>query len=631
MLLMNGKSPKFDTNALRIIKNPNIKRSQDLMVQPEDIYIFPIPKQNVQFLEGVWTSFVNKMVSLIYFNDESCFSYSIFETIDRDSMKVVATATHFKLKELALKKKVPGIEEYIKKAVPIRLDDPRNESARYLKEAIIDFNKGLRPEIKFVDLKNEPVHPDKKSLLTDTMNYAVGLPLFVKDNPIGILWGIAKDPIQEHEKEELRQQFFSLFDVIEFVVGKELDSGLDTYMARKNIEKADTHSSSKSLFYTVTEGQKEPVTSIIFRSYQYETEYRMDASYIVPTSKGYAVSLKSFTPENLNKTKKNLLLIPGFFCRRSVMDKLARDLALKHGYRVFSMDMRGRSKQTMPKNGKKEGWTVDDYIQSDFPEVLNWLKNQFPDEKTVVIGHSMGGMIPRFYTAAYDKICIKNEGCTLPVPEDHIAGIVSITSPNYIRLSNNLFYMDQIKKALSLIPSRSLVDLLFGMASFSMQTTIQTIDLKRFFKILLNLHESLRPFSYDIGTKMITIKDFVGYKEITPPEWYFLVEDVFCEESVSVIMQFIHSQLSNEKSFMSADGKINYTEEMKNFKLPIYSILGTEDRIVPPETKEDDLDFLLSENKVVEKYEQGHLGIIFHNETVRKICQNVDVWIQKLD
>jgi pimeloyl-ACP methyl ester carboxylesterase len=629
MVIKSGKASKIDTDALRIIKNPNFRRSENLKVTPEEIYIFPVPKATYHFLEGVWTSFVNKMVSLIYFDDEPCFSYSIFEVIDQDAVRVVASATHFKLKELAMKKSVAGIDEYINRAVPIPLNDPRNESALYLRESIIDYNNGLRPEIKFLDLKKEALHPDKRVLLSETMNFAVGLPIFVKENPIGILWGIAKDSISEQEKIELRQQFFSLFDVIEFVIGKELDSQADTYMARKNIEKADTHSNSKSLFYTTTEEQKEPVTSIIFKSHQYEAEYRMDASYIIPTSKGYAVSLKQFTPEKLNSSNKNILMIPGFFCRRSVMDKLAKEMALRYGFRVLTMDMRGRSKQTMPKNGKKEGWTVDDYIQSDFPEVLRWIRRQYPTERTVVVGHSMGGMIPRFYASAFDKISAISDG-NLPDPNDFIAGIVSITSPNYISLSNNLLYIDQIKKGLNLIPSRSLVDFFFNMASFSMQTTIQTIDLKRFFKMLLNLHESLRPFSYDIGTKMLTIKDFVGYKEITPPEWYFLVEDIFCEESVSVIMQFVHSQLSNDKSFLSSDGKINYTHEQKNFQLPIYSVLGTVDKIVPAETLEKDLENLPSKNKVIEKYEQGHLGIIFHNETVRKISQGVNDWILKL-
>jgi poly(3-hydroxyalkanoate) synthetase len=95
-------------------------------------------------------------------------------------------------------------------------------------------------------------------------------------------------------------------------------------------------------------------------------------------------------------------------------------------------------------------------------------------------------------------------------------------------------------------------------------------------------------------------------------------------------MQFVHSQLSNEESFMSSDGKIKYKQEMKNFDLPIYSILGTEDKIVPMDTKVGDLDLLKSKNKVVEKYDQGHLGIIFHNDTVRKICNNINEWILKL-
>jgi poly(3-hydroxyalkanoate) synthetase len=59
---------------------------------------------------------------------------------------------------------------------------------------------------------------------------------------------------------------------------------------------------------------------------------------------------------------------------------------------------------------------------------------------------------------------------------------------------------------------------------------------------------------------------------------------------------------------------------INNFKLPIYSVVGTVDQIVPGETLED-LALLKSENKVITQYEQGHLGIIFHNETVRKICE----------
>lgn len=615
----------------RQIYHPSIAISPELKVEPDDIFIFPIPRAIYGHIEQLWTSFVNKMVSLTYFDNEPCFSYATFECIDNKQLKNVASTTHFKLKELALKKKVAGIDEFMKRAKPIDLDDPENESALIIRKAIIDYNKGLRPEVEFLDLKKSKIHPDKRAILTGTMNHGIGLPLFVNGYAIGILWGIANDPLTEENREELRQQCYSLFDVIDFVVSSSLDEKTDIYLARKNIEKADTHSNSKNLFYTRVKDQPDPVTSIIFRSHVYNKEYRMDASYIIPTSNGYAISMKQFIPEVQNKTGVNILMIPGFFCRRSVMDKLAKEMALRHGYRVFSMDLRGRSKQTLPKNGNKEGWTVDNYVQDDFPEVLRWLRTHYPKEKTIVMGHSMGGMIPRFYSSSYEKIKEIKQNSFLPDPNVHIKGIVSITSPNYISIRSNFFGIDALKKGLSMIPSKMITDLIFSFTSFSVQTTFQTIDLKRFFKFLLNLHESLRPFSYDIGTKMITIQDFVGYKEITPSEWYFLVEDVFCEESVSVIMQFIKSQLSNDKAFVSSDGKLNYTEDLKNLKLPLYTVLGTVDRIVPSDVIEDDLKELPQLSKdVTEKYEQGHLGIVFHPKTVEGICAGVHKWIQSL-
>ena len=600
------------------------------MVNQEEIYIFPIADNVYKFIEQVWSSFVNKMVALCFSNDENIFQHSIFEVIQDQSLRIVASSTYFMLKEIANKKGDKDVKEFMSKTKPTPLKDPLNLSAKVIQRAILDFTAGHRPNIEYVNIREQVIHENLDKLRTETMNYAVGLPLFVKENPIGILWGIRKEPFTASEMKEVTRQLCSLFDVIEFVTGKELDGKADAYFARKNIEKADANSMSKFLFYTTEKNQKDPVTSIIFKSHGYEQVYRLDASYIIPTSNGYSVSLKKFTPEQINNTKINLLMIPGFFCRRSVMDKLAREMALQYGYRVFSMDMRGRSRQTLPPNGIQEGWTMDDYIQDDFPAVIRWLKEHYPAERTVVFGHSMGGMIARFYTSAYDVIKRLKKDSDLPNPQEHIAGIVSITSPNYVTLKTSFPALDAIKMSANMLPHNAVSDVLFNLLSTSLHSAVSTIDLNKFFRLLLNMHSSLRQFSFSIGTQVVTIKDFVGYKQISPSEWYFLIEDIFCEESTKVILQFARSQLSPDRSFLSYDGKINYNAEQRNFNLPIYSVLGTVDKIVPPEVLEEDLIYFTSKNKEMAKFEQGHLGIVFHLDTVRKMCRGLHDWIQKL-
>ncbi|TGK17413.1 alpha/beta fold hydrolase [Leptospira fluminis] len=602
-------------------------------VNPDDIYVFPLTDATSAFLQKVWNSFVNKMVAMTLPNGKPVFQYAIFEAIQGKNLKIVASATHFKMKEVADRVGLQSIEEFIRNTIPISIQDAGNLSARYLREAILSVEKKARPEVYFHSLHDERIHPNLKKLLTETMNYAAGIPLFVKGFPIGMLWGIRRDNMTEDQEEEVRQQLYSLYDVIDFVISKEMGSKGDPYYARKNIEKSDLNSRAKNLFYTRGYGQNDPVTTIVFDSHTYHRSYRLDASYIIPSGDGFSVSLKRFEPKDKNDTGKNLLLIPGFFCRRSVMDKVARELALKHGYRVFSMDMRGRSRRTLPTFGIREGWTVDDFIQEDFPAVLQWIQENFPNEKLVAVGHSMGGMIPRFYAAAYEEIVRKRKGSPLPLPkpEEILSGIVSITSPNFIRLQAQIPGLDVLKMGLKLVPSKTISDFLFDLTSFSLQTTLPTVDLNKFFKFLLGLHSSLRAVSFDLHTKVVNLRDFVGYRQISPPEWYFLIEDIFCEESTKVVLQFLRSQLSQDHSFLSYDGNLDYTALQKNLKIPLLSILGSLDKVVPSETIKADLAALPHEKNQILSYEQGHLGIVFHMPVVREMCSEIDSWIRRLD
>ncbi len=604
------------------------------MVNEEDIYIFPIAEPVYSFLEKVWSSFVNKMVGLTFPNQENIFDHSVFEVIQGSEMRIVASATHFKMKELIGQKRNKDIEAFISKTKPIPLNDEKNESARIIQKAVLAYSHMKRPEVEFLELRRHSnLHPHLRMLLTETMRYAIGIPLIVKDNPIGILWGIRRKMLTEEQKKDIISQLHTLFDVIEYVVGLEVDRKGDSYFARKNIEKADTTSSIHHLLYTNQPGQKDPVTTIIAHSHIYNMMYRLDASYIVPTTGGYSVSIKHFAPEQMNDSNTIILTIPGFFCRRSIMDKVSREMCLRHGYRVFSMDMRGRSRYTLPRNGKKVSWTLDDYIYDDFPAVIQWIHNNFPGQDILVMGHSMGGMIPRFYAAAYDKIR-KMEGKQNRIdPNKYIRGIVSITSPNYMDLETNIFGLNLLKSGIRMFSSKAVYEMLFNIVTFPVHNTLSTIDLNGFFKFVLNLHSSLRQFSFQVGTNsaIININDFVGYKQISPAEWYFLVEDVFCEESVKVILQFIRSQISHENGFYSYDGKINYTKEMENLRIPVFSVVGTLDKIVPGVTIEGIMAYRNIPKQKISYYEQGHLGIVFHQETVEKLCREAHEWILSLN
>lgn len=601
-----------------------------LMVEPEDVHIFPVSQPIYNFMEKVWSSFVNKMVGLTLSNDKHIFDHAIFEAISGTELKIVASATHFKMKEMIGKRSSKDIKEFMDKTKPISLNDEDNESAKIIRKAILAFSHSKRPEVEIANLRETKIHPNLRALLTSTMRYAVGIPLIVKENPIGVLWGIRKEKLNDSQKEEIIQQLHTLFDVIEYVIGLEVDRKGDDYFARKNIEKADTTSVIHHLLYTTQETQKDPITSIVAYSHNYKVMYRLDASYLIPTADNFSVSLKHFAPEDMNDTKKIILMIPGFFCRRSVMDKLAREMSLKYGYRVFAMDMRGRSKYTLPKSGRASSWTLDDYIQDDFPAVIEWLHKNYPDSKIVVMGHSMGGMIPRFYTSAYEKIKAL-KGTYLPNPYEYLSGIISITSPNYMNLASQIMGMDMIRSGVKLISNKTIYDTIFNLAQVPLSTAVNSIDLNKFFRFILNLHSSLRTFSFSMSSKIVNLNDFIGYKQITPPEWYFFVEDVFCEESIKVLLQFIRSQISHERSFWSYDGSINYTEEQhNNLELPVFSVVGSVDKIVPADSIETIMEAPKIKKKKIEYYDQGHLGIIFHQETVKKITKEADKWIRSL-
>ncbi|MCX7633345.1 MAG: alpha/beta fold hydrolase [Turneriella sp.] len=597
---------------------------------PNYLYIPPIPKPLFDFISQVQTSFVNKVVSFTFPDFSPCFDYSVFEMVDGSNMRVTAYSSRFQLRDLAEHKGSELIRQLIARTRPLAINHEKNLSAQMMRQSLYNVAHNLPPMVEFLHIhSDERLHAAIKRLMPKGMRYAVGIPIIIDRRPIGVLWGIHQRSFNADQRRDVRQQMISLSRAIDFIVSEEFPEN-DSYTARRKIEKHDPTADLESLVYTQFPGQDKPIKSMVLYSTRYAEKYRQDTNYIVPTVDGFSISLKRYLPEHLNGQERILLMIPGFFCNRSIMDRLAKEMALEHGYTVFTLDMRGRSKDTLPRRiFTNYHWSVDNYVWEDFPAALKWLKATHPGKKVVVFGHSMGGFIPLFYSAAYDKYGKERSGQLAIKPESIIDGIISITSPIYIRLGTENAWFNMFRKSAKLITGNVLAEPLMQLVNFTLSTAVGSIDLNKFFTFLNSISASIRAVSFDVTYRLPTLKEFIGYVQITPPEWYFMMEDVFCEESILVISQFLRSLIDGD-NFMSIDRKINYTLECNELEIPHFTVIGTLDEIAPPDTvRQGHLAGKSPKNRVAE-YRQGHLGIITHPETVRQIAADTDEWIRSL-
>ncbi len=598
----------------------------------EQIHVPPISGDLQALTAKIWFAFVNKIVSLRFLNDRFVFNHSVFEAIGGDALKITVSSSKYAMRELVDTDEPPEpFKAFVARTRPIPLDDERNFSATLIRRAIIDVARGEHPAIERLDLERDMrcLHPKLQTLLTPAMKHAWLVPLFVRKTPIGVLWGIRNSHITGPQNRQVLWKLQTLCEGISNIVAYELDHERDDYTCRRSIEKIEENSRVEHILHRRQAPELPPVKSLYAYSYRFRREYRLDTSYLVPSSGGHSISIKQYLPRDANPAKINLLMIPGFFCNRSAMDRLAMEMALKYRYKVLSLDVRGRSRFTAPRNKRDLSWTVDDYIHHDFPTALTWIREHFPGERTVVFGHSMGGMIPMFYAGSYRTIQRTLGRVGLPDPADRLAGIVSITSPSHVDLQADLALVDLIRKGANLLPKRIASRALTKVLSQTVPLSFRTIDLNRFFTLLAKVSRTLRALSFNIGTRLPTIKDFVGYDQITPPEWYFLMEDVFCEESSKVVFQFIRSQLG-ERKFVSFDEQIDYTEDLRNVRVPIYAFMGSKDTLAPPRTIQHGLDKMTDADIRTATYGQGHLGIIMHPRTVKRICARAHEWIQTL-
>lgn len=598
----------------------------------DDIFLHSPGDSLSQFIQRIQTSFTNLLARLVSPEDKPFFSYTLFEALKEEHLKIVSIINRSAMLRIAQDRAPEYLQKIVKNAEAVPVTNAKNPSVKILKRAnaLCQRNEDYSKAIEFLNLKekeNLPVHIQQ--LLRAKVRSAVGIPIFVGTQPVGVLWGVSNFTYAPSIKAELTDRLSSLLKAISDILRIELDIGKgDTLSIRKVIESLDSFCRYESILFTHCSNSLNPPRTIIGYSYQYNVKFRTDSNYVIPTNRGFAISLKRYTPEKVLDKSTVLLMIPGFFCNRILMDLLAKEMAYKYGYVVFTLDVRGRSSYTFTSSFTTT-WTIDDYIMYDFPIALQWLYDQYPAAKFVIYGHSMGGMIPRFYTSVYDKLKLKENLVVLPDPNDRIKGVVTISSPSYINVQSSLPGFELLKKTVKLLGKNTVSQTIISLVSQTISAGLPVISLNQFFQFLHGMGDSIKDLIFNVSTKNTTVKNFVGYPQITPPEWHVFLEDIFCKESIYGIAQFLKGQIS-DNGFWSFDDTINYTQELKKFTIPLFTISGSIDTIAPPETVLCVNNLVSSKIKEIRSFPQGHLGVIVHPPTVKEIALDTHNWIKDI-
>lgn len=109
----------------------------------------------------------------------------------------------------------------------------------------------------------------------------------------------------------------------------------------------------------------------------------------VPARDGYSLSAKLFYPNSGNKGF--VQIHSGTGIPQQLYSNFAKHLA-ENGYTALTFDYRGIA-ESGPKNLKGFQAKISDWGKLDMPGVLDWANTNFPQQKKIVVAHSMGGQM----------------------------------------------------------------------------------------------------------------------------------------------------------------------------------------------------------------------------------------------
>jgi predicted alpha/beta hydrolase len=111
----------------------------------------------------------------------------------------------------------------------------------------------------------------------------------------------------------------------------------------------------------------------------------------IPATDGFGLAATVYQPNPANASQKVVLIAPAMAVKRSYYDKYARFLAAE-GFTVVTFDYRGMG-DSRPPSLKGFRATLRDWGEKDIVGLIEWITNQYPSARLLVVSHSVGGQL----------------------------------------------------------------------------------------------------------------------------------------------------------------------------------------------------------------------------------------------
>lgn len=320
-------------------------------------------------------------------------------------------------------------------------------------------------------------------------------------------------------------------------------------------------------------------------------------THIISTEDGWKIALHRYPRPRSQRSP--VLLVHGLASNRHNMDFPEKEKSLaqylwKKGWDTWIVELRGAGKSAKPKPWQwlNQRWNFDHYVLQDLPAAVRFILQSSKRPRLHWVGHSMGGFLvyPFVKTQSADLI---HSVLTVGSP------MGTDVKPGYFKWTHHI---DPVFKVIPFIPYRAAAKLVGAYAEWAFKSD----------KSILFVRENMSLQTLKLGTKVA-------------------IDDV----SAGVIVQ-IHQWL-REKSFKSWDGKINYTIDLKKFKLPLLILTGNRDPFTPfgiirktfQKIGSAKKRWIMFGRKHGHRTDYGHVDLIIGNHAPREVFPKIAEWLEE--